>query len=257
VSSVTEYNPYTDEELDNFGLTKNQIPKHLAVIMDGNGRWAISQGLKRAEGHRRGVRTVRMVVEECSRFQMEHLTLYCLSSENWKRPRYELNILMHLLQQYVVEERSEIMKQNIRFNIIGRQDGLSQGVLDEVQKTIDLSESNDGMQLNLALNYGSRAEIVDAVQEIAKEAIQGKISPEEIDEELISNHLYTAGFPDPDLLIRTAGEMRISNFLLWQISYSELWVTQKYWPEFDKKDLVQAFQDFASRSRRYGGLDVN
>ena len=256
MSSVTEHKPYTDEELDHFGVTRNQIPKHLAIIMDGNGRWANSQGLKRAEGHRRGVRTVRMAVEECSRFKLEHLTLYCLSSENWKRPRYELNILMHLLQQYVVEERSEIMKQNIRFNIIGRRDGLSDGVLNEVQKTIDLSQSNDGMQLNLALNYGSRAEIVDAVQKISNDAVQGNLSPDEIDEELISKYLYTAGFPDPDLLIRTAGEMRVSNFLLWQISYSELWVTQKYWPEFNRDDLVQAFQDFASRSRRYGGLNL-
>lgn len=257
LSSVSEYKQYTSDELEQYGLIKNQIPRHVAMIMDGNGRWAKSQGLKRTEGHRRGVRTVRMCVEECSRFGLDHLTLYCLSSENWKRPKYELNILMHLLQQYVVEERAEIMRQNIRFNIIGRRDGLSRGILDEVQKTIDMSQSNDGMQLNLALNYGSRGEIVDAVQKISRLTLEGKIDPEEITEELFSGHLYTGGFPDPDLVIRTAGEMRLSNFLLWQISYAELWVTQKCWPEFDKTDLIQAFQDFASRNRRYGGLDMD
>jgi undecaprenyl diphosphate synthase len=223
--------------------------------MDGNGRWAQNQGLPRIEGHRRGVKSVRNIVEECARIGLGQLTLYCLSSENWKRPRHELDFLMSLLEQYVIEERSEIMRQDLTFSMIGRREGLSEGVLREVQKTIDCSRNNQGMRLCLAVNYGSRSEILDAVRSIAREVAVGRMSPDEVTEEEISAHLYTAGMPDPDLLIRTAGEMRISNFLLWQISYAEIWVTSKCWPEFRSPDLFAALRDYAARDRRFGGLN--
>ncbi len=242
-------------ELSQIGLKPETLPRHIAIIMDGNGRWARTRHLPRIEGHRRGVKSVRTIVEECARIGIEQLTLYCLSSENWKRPRKELNLLMHLLEQYVIEERSEIMRQEIRFEMIGRREGLTDGVLDEVQKTIDLSRDNKGMVLCLAVNYGSRSEIVDATRAIAESAIKGEILPEEINEITISDHLYTAGMPDPDLLIRTAGEMRVSNYLLWQISYAELWVTGKFWPEFRTPELYAALKEFAHRDRRYGGLN--
>lgn len=249
--TVTEYTP---DELAVLGLDGPGLPRHVAIIMDGNGRWASGRRLPRIEGHRRGVKSVRLIVEECSRLGLEQLTLYCLSSENWKRPPRELDLLQHLLEQYVIEERSEILRQDLRFSIIGRREGLSASVLTEVEKTIELSRDNRGMRLCLAVNYGSRGEIVDAVRDIASAVREGTIDPESIDEETIASHLYTAGMPDPDLLLRTSGEMRISNYLLWQISYAELWVTEKHWPEFRPADLYDALRDFQSRDRRFGGL---
>jgi len=251
---VTVADRYTDSALSSQGLAREKLPRHIAVIMDGNGRWAQAQGLPRVEGHRRGVKSVREIVEECAKLDLAQLTLYCLSSENWKRPQRELDFLMSLLEQYVIEERSEIMRQDLVFSMIGRREGLSPGVLNEVEKTLECSRNNQGMRLCLAVNYGSRAEIVDAVQALAREVAAGSIAPEEITEEQISSHLYTAGMPDPDLLIRTAGEMRVSNYLLWQISYAELWVTQKCWPEFRQADLFEALRDYAARDRRFGGL---
>jgi undecaprenyl diphosphate synthase len=222
--------------------------------MDGNGRWAQRQNLPRIEGHRRGVASVRRTVEECARLGIEQLTLYCLSSENWKRPQLELDFLMHLLEQYMIEERSIIMGQNIRVRMIGRRDGIPETTLCEVDKTIDMSAANSGTRLCLAINYGGRAEMVDAVQRIAQAVERGELSASAIDEQCIARHLYTSGMPDPDLLIRTAGEMRISNFLLWQISYAELWVTELCWPEFEETLLHDAIRDFAARDRRFGGL---
>jgi undecaprenyl diphosphate synthase len=239
----------------NLDVPRERWPRHIAVIMDGNGRWAQSQGLPRVEGHRRGVASVRQTVEECARLGIEQLTLYCLSSENWKRPQSELDFLMHLLEQYMIEERSTIMEQNIAVRIIGRRDGIPASVLAEMDKTIEMSSTNSGTRLCLAINYGGRGEMVDAVQRIAEEVRDGKLSPSQIDERCLSDHLYTAGMPDPDLLIRTAGELRISNFLLWQISYAELWVTDLCWPEFREPDLHDAIRDFASRDRRFGGLN--
>jgi undecaprenyl diphosphate synthase len=229
-------------------------PRHIAIIMDGNGRWAQRQNLPRVEGHRRGVASVRRTVEECARLHIEQLTLYCLSSENWKRPQSELDFLMHLLEQYMIEERQTIMRQNITVSIIGRREGIPESTQREMDETIRLSAANNGTRLCLAINYGGRAEMVDAVRHIAEEAVAGILAPHTIDEACLADHLYTAGMPDPDLLIRTAGEMRISNFLLWQISYAELWVTQRCWPEFEIADLHQAIRDFASRDRRFGGL---
>ncbi|HEV8001466.1 MAG TPA: isoprenyl transferase [Planctomycetaceae bacterium] len=245
---------YTTDELAAEGLRPDRLPRHIAVIMDGNGRWAKARGLPRIEGHRRGVKSVRLLVEECCRLGIEQLTLYCFSSENWKRPRHELSLLMHLLEQYVIEERSEIMRQQIRFTTIGRRDGLGAGVLREVDRTIEFSRPNTGMGLCLALNYGARAEIVDAVREIARKVECGMLDPDDVNEETVSSYLYTAGIVDPDLVIRTAGEMRVSNFLLWQISYAELWVTETCWPDFRRKELIQALRDFAVRDRRFGGL---
>ncbi|MFM2093804.1 MAG: hypothetical protein RIS70_928 [Planctomycetota bacterium] len=229
-------------------------PRHIAIIMDGNGRWARRQNLPRIEGHRRGVASVRRTVEECARIGIQQLTLYCLSSENWKRPQVELDFLMHLLEQYMIEERSTIMAQNISVRTIGHRDGVSESAIREMDKTIAMSAKNTGTRLCLAINYGGRAEIVDAVRRIAAEVVAGTKAIEEINEQTVSDHLFTAGMPDPDLLIRTASEMRISNFLLWQISYAELWVTDRCWPEFDEDDLHAAIRSYASRDRKFGGL---
>jgi undecaprenyl diphosphate synthase len=222
--------------------------------MDGNGRWAQQQGLPRIEGHRRGVQSVRRVTEECARLGIEQLTLYCFSSENWKRPSQELRFLMQLLEQYMIEERAEIMRQSLRVAVIGRRAGLPENALKEMDRTVELSRENTGMRICLAINYGGRAEIADAVRKIAGEVQAGRLAPDDIDEATIGEHLYTVGMPEPDLLIRTAGERRVSNFLLWQISYAEIWVTDRCWPEFDENLLHEALRDYAARDRRFGGL---
>ena len=245
---------YSDAQLAAFGIDRAAVPRHVAIIMDGNGRWAQQHGWPRIEGHRRGVTSVRCIVEEASRLGMEQLTLFCFSSENWKRPPKELTLLMHLLKQYLVEERREIQRQGLRFKVIGRTADLDPMIQAEMQKTIEASEGNDGMTLCLAINYGARMEITEAVQRIAESVKSGQLRPEDISEKTVADHLMTAGMPDPDLLIRTASEYRISNFLLWQISYSEIWVSEKYWPEFREDDLRGAIRDFARRDRRYGGL---
>jgi undecaprenyl diphosphate synthase len=229
-------------------------PRHVAVIMDGNGRWAQRQHLPRIEGHRRGVASVRRTVEEAARLHLDQLTLYCLSSENWKRPQRELDFLMHLLEQYMIEERTTIMRQNVAVRVIGRREGIPAATLAEMDKTVEMSATNTGTRLCLAINYGGRGEMVDAVRRIADEVRRGTLDPAKIDERTITDRLYTVGMPDPDLLIRTAGELRISNFLLWQISYAELWVTDRCWPEFEIADFHQAIRDFAARDRRYGGI---
>jgi undecaprenyl diphosphate synthase len=230
-------------------------PRHIAIIMDGNGRWAERQQLPRVAGHERGVDSVRRTTEEAARLKIEQLTLYCLSSENWKRPQTEINFLMHLLEQYMIEERNTIMDNNVRVRMLGRRSDIPEQVLRELDKTVEMSSTNGGMWLNLAINYGGRAEIVDAVQIIGQLIEAGELSPGDVNESTISSLLYTAAAPDPDLLIRTAGEMRISNFLLWQISYSEIWVTEKCWPEFDEATLHEAIRAYAARKRRFGGLE--
>lgn len=236
---------------------RERWPRHIAIIMDGNGRWAQRQGFPRIEGHRHGVGSVRRITEECARLKIGQLTLYCLSSENWKRPRHELDFLMHLLEQYLIEERTKILDENIRLDVIGRREGIPASVQREMDKTISLSRHNSGLRLCLAINYGARGEIVDAVKEIARRTQSGQLAAAEIDETLIDNTLNTAGMVDPDLVVRTAGEMRISNFLLWQISYAEIWVTQRCWPEFREADLHAAIEDFAGRDRRFGGLNLD
>jgi len=224
------------------------------VIMDGNGRWAQRQGLPRIEGHRRGVATVRRITEHAARLGVEQLTLYCLSSENWRRPQAELAFLMHLLEQYMIEERSLLMRQRIRLAMIGRRAGIPGETLAALDRTVELCAANDGMRLCLAINYGARGEIADAARRLACDAAAGRLDPATIDEASFADRLDTAGMPDPDLLIRTAGEMRISNFLLWQISYAELWVTPVAWPEFEERHFDEALAAFAARDRRFGGL---
>jgi undecaprenyl diphosphate synthase len=236
------------------GVPRERMPRHIAVIMDGNGRWAQQQGLPRIEGHRRGVASVRRTTEECARLGIEQLTLYCLSSENWKRPPEELDFLMHLLQQYMIEERTTIMQQNVQVAVIGRREGIPREALRQIDKTVAMSGENSGLRLCLAINYGARAELVDAVRRIAREVSASRLDPADVTEETLESHLYTAGMPEPDLLVRTAGEMRLSNFLLWQISYAEIWVTELCWPEFDEAQLHQAIRSFAARDRRFGGL---
>jgi undecaprenyl diphosphate synthase len=247
-------NSETLKRLKDAGLDPARLPRHIAVIMDGNGRWAQERGKERIQGHFEGVKSVRRTIEECCRLGVEQLTLYCFSTENWKRPQAEIEFLMALLKEYLIKERAEIMEQNIRFTVIGRRDGLPDFVLGEMDENIRVSANNTGMTLCLAINYSGRTEIVDAVRTLAERVRVGNLVPAAIDEDLIDGSLYTAGMPEPDLLIRTAGEMRISNFLLWQISYAELWVTEKCWPDFDEATLRQALRDFAQRERRFGGL---
>ncbi len=244
----------TMQRLEAAGLDPARLPRHVAVIMDGNGRWAQQRGLPRIEGHRRGVQSVRSTIEEGCRLGLEQLTLYCHSVENWKRPQAEIDFLMALLHEYLLAERQEILEQNIRFTTIGRRSELPASVLREIDENVRLSQGNTGMTLCLAINYGGRTELVDAVRALAQQAKDGALAPENIDEATVSDALYTAGMPDPDLLVRTAGEMRVSNFLLWQISYAELWVTEKCWPEFDAGTLQEALRAYAGRVRRFGGL---
>ena len=234
-------------------MIENQ-PRHVAIIMDGNGRWAQQRGLPRVEGHRRGVATVRMVCAVATELGLDAITLYCLSSENWKRPQAEIDFLMALLEQYLIEERALIMEQKLVLRVIGRRDRLPAGVLCEMDKTTEMSASNGGTQLVLAIDYGGRDELTRAIRNIAGDISSGSLRVDEVTESLVSEHLYTSGLPDPDLLIRTGGEMRISNFLLWQISYAEIYVTDRAWPEFSRADFLVAINDFANRNRRFGGI---
>jgi len=230
------------------------LPRHIAIIMDGNGRWARQRGLPRIEGHRQGVATVRRVTEHCARLGVEQLTLYCLSSENWRRPAAELDFLMHLLEQYLIEERALLMREGIRVVMIGSRAGLPEATLAALDRTTAMCAGNEGMRLCLAVNYGSRAEIAAAARALAEECVAGRLDPAAITEETLAARLDTAGMPDPDLVIRTAGELRLSNFLLWQSSYAELWVTDTCWPEFTEEHLDDAIRSFAGRERRFGGL---
>ncbi|MEP9412166.1 MAG: isoprenyl transferase [Candidatus Brocadia sp.] len=230
------------------------LPSHIAIIMDGNGRWARRRGLVRIRGHQEGIESVREITRECAKKHLKQLTLYAFSQENWKRPKREVNLLMKLLKEFLIRERKEIEENNIRLTAIGRISGLPKDVQRELAISIEESKNNTGMVLCLALNYGGRSEIVDAAKNIAKSVKSGKMGLEEITEETFKKFLYTSEMPDPDLLIRTGGEMRVSNFLLWEISYTELWVTPVCWPDFRKEHLEEAIKDYARRERRFGGL---
>jgi undecaprenyl diphosphate synthase len=227
-----------------------RLPQHLAVIMDGNGRWAAQRHLPRVEGHRAGIESVREVVEGSARLGIGVLTLYAFSVENWKRPVSEVSTLMMLLKRYLRLELKTLLRNNIRFKVIGRSSDLAPDVRSELAAGEEKTAANTGMLFNIALNYGGRAEIVEA----AKRLIEAGVRPEEVDEERFAGFLYTAGQPDPDLLIRTSGEMRVSNFLLWQIAYSEIWVTETLWPDFRKQHLLEAILAYQKRDRRYGGI---
>jgi undecaprenyl diphosphate synthase len=234
-----------------------RLPRHIAIIMDGNGRWARRRRLPRIAGHRAGARSVHDAVENCSRLGIKALTLYAFSTENWKRPRKEVDTLMDLLREYIRRELAEIHRNGIRLQILGRYEQLPTEVRHDLEDALRETASNTGMVLNVALNYSARAELVDAFQSICKRVQEGVASAAEITEQTISDHLYTRGLPDPDLLIRTSGEMRVSNFLLWQIAYAEIWVTDTCWPDFNRRHLLQAILDFQKRERRYGGLGLS
>ncbi|HHT9127495.1 MAG TPA: isoprenyl transferase [Candidatus Wujingus californicus] len=233
---------------------KECIPTHIAIIMDGNGRWARQRGLIRIRGHEKGTESVREITRECAKKHIKQLTLYAFSSENWKRPKREVNLLMKLLKDYLIKERKEIEENNIKLTAIGRINELPEDVQRELAISMEESKNNTGMVLCLALNYGGRTEIVDAAKKIMRKVKEGKLRLDEITEETFREHMYMPDMQDPDLLIRTGGEMRISNFLLWEVSYAELWVTPVYWPDFKKTHLEEAIRDYANRERRFGGL---
>ncbi len=239
------------------GIEASQLPRHVAVIMDGNGRWAAEKGLPRIRGHEQGAHVVDEVVTQCARLGIEALTLYSFSIENWRRPKEEVEFLMHLYGQYLVSQRSRIMENNVRLVHLGRRQGLPSEVLQEMDLTIRQSSQNTGLKLCLALNYGARTELIDCIRTLARQATSGKLDPDKIDEKTVSEALYTRGLPDPDLLIRTASEHRLSNFLLWQISYAELFISDVYWPDFTSTHLNEAIRTYAGRQRRFGGLVDN
>jgi undecaprenyl diphosphate synthase len=228
-----------------------RLPAHVAVIMDGNGRWAAQRHLPRVEGHRAGIESVRETVEGSARLGIEVLTLYAFSVENWKRPAAEVSTLMMLLKRYLRSELNTLLRNNIRFKVVGRVEDLARDVQKELRDAEERTASNSGMQFNIALNYGGRAEIVEAARRMAADGV----APDDIDEPRFASYLYTAGQPDPDLLIRTSGEMRVSNFLLWQIAYAEIWVTDTLWPDFRQVHLLEAVVAYQKRDRRYGGIN--
>lgn len=230
------------------------VPSHVAIIMDGNGRWAQSRGWKRAIGHYRGSAKVKEVIREADRLGIKVLSLYCFSTENWKRPLEEVETLMSLLKAFLIKERDELHAKGVKVKVIGEVEKIPLKTRQIVEDTIELTKNNLGMVLNFCISYGSRHEITDAVKAIAEDISKGALLPENITEELISSKLYTAGLPDPDLLIRTSGEFRISNFFLWQLAYSEIIILDKYWPEFDAKDLRDACLSFSKRDRRFGSV---
>jgi len=230
------------------------VPRHIAIIMDGNGRWARERGEARIRGHEEGAESVRAVLRSCGECGVQYLTLYAFSTENWKRPKAEVVALMKLLERFLRKETPELMQQNVRLQAIGRLTDLPRSCQEELHRVISLTASNTGVTLVLALSYSGRTEIIDAVRSIMQSVREGHLDEAMIDPELFSKHLYTRCYPDPDLLIRTSGEMRISNFLLWQLSYTEIYVTKKLWPDFRKPDLLEAIEDYSKRQRRYGGL---
>jgi undecaprenyl diphosphate synthase len=239
-------------------LDPKRLPAHIAIIMDGNGRWARQRNLVRIIGHKAGVAAVRSTVETCAQLGIEALTLYAFSVENWKRPRLEIEGLWHLLRRYLKRELETLMENDIQLVAIGRLESLPGSVQAELQSVMDKTRHNRGMRLNLAINYGGRTELIDAVNSILENAkLEGNLTSLEITEESIRSHLYTAGLRDPDLLIRTSGEMRLSNFLLWQVAYAELYVTETLWPDFNRTSLLEAIFDFQNRERRFGGVTLD
>ena len=248
--------PGSEEETIAGAIDYASLPRHVAIIMDGNGRWATSRRLPRVAGHRAGIAAVRDVVESSARLGLEVLTLYAFSQENWKRPRSEVSTLMSLLEEYINKELETLLRRDIRFSVIGRMQELGPSVREHLQRAMQATAGCRGLLFNIALSYGGRTEIVDACRALAEAARTGLLEPGEIDEDALASRLYTAGQPDPDLLIRTSGELRVSNFLLWQIAYAEIWVTPTLWPDFRCRELLQAIADFQKRERRYGGVEA-
>lgn len=235
-------------------IPKDKLPHHLAIIMDGNGRWAKRRGLPRSEGHRVGMEKVREMGRLCLDFGIKVLTVYAFSCQNWKRPKEEVDFLMSTFERYLDEEADDLNERGIQLRVIGRKDGLSPELRRRIKAAMELTRRNRKLIFNLALNYGGQEEIVDAVRAIAEKVKRGELSPDQINVDLLSQHLYTADLPYPDLLIRTGGEYRLSNFLLYQIAYTELWITPTFWPDFGKEQLIQALEEYARRERRFGGL---
>jgi undecaprenyl diphosphate synthase len=251
IPPVVELSALSEQDLRARVLSR-PLPRHIAVIMDGNGRWAVQRGLPRVAGHREGVTAVRNVVRAAGELGVEYLTLYAFSSENWNRPRHEVATLMSLLERSIDRELPELQARNVRFRVIGRPNGVPASVSRRIAHVVSATAGNTGLTLLMAFNYGGRDELVDAVRALAREVQAGLLRPEDIDEVRLSGALYTDGVPDPDLLIRTSGEMRVSNFLLWQIAYTELWMTPTLWPDFGTRELYVAVAEFQQRDRRFG-----
>lgn len=237
--------------------SEGKVPRHLAIIMDGNGRWAKERGLPRIMGHRAGMKAVKEVTRAADELGIEILTLYAFSTENWKRPKEEVDYLMHLPEEFLSLELDELIRNNVRVTMMGDKDELPLYTIKAVDKAIEETKGNSGLILNFALNYGGRKEIVEAVKRIAAKVERKEISVDEIDEDLFHRYLFTADYPDPDLLIRTSGEIRLSNFMLWQMAYTEFWFTNKYWPDFHREDLIEAVEAFKKRDRKYGSVNSN
>jgi undecaprenyl diphosphate synthase len=237
-------------------IRSRPLPRHVSIIMDGNGRWAERKGLPRAAGHRQGVEKIREIIKASAELGIQYLTLYAFSTENWKRPKEEIKAIMSLLVEYLRRELDELHRNNIKIVTIGNIASLPEIAYEEIQKSINTTSANTGLQVNVALNYGGRLEIVTAIREISRKVANNELNISDIDEDLVSNHLYTGGIPDPDLLIRTGGDKRVSNFLLYQIAYTELWFSDAtlYWPDFNVKHYLNAIYDFQNRQRRYGGV---
>ena len=232
----------------------SRVPRHIAIIMDGNGRWARERELPRIKGHEEGAKAVRECVEGCGELKVEFLTLYAFSAENWQRPKGEVSALMRLLERFLKEKTAELVEKNVRLQAIGRLTDLPRPCQKQLHRAIEATAHNNGLTLILALSYGGRLEIIDGIKSLLRAIEQGHIDPAMIDVAMFSKHLYTRYYPDPDLLIRTSGEMRLSNFLLWQLSYTEMYITPKLWPDFKKEDLFEAVKEFGRRQRRYGGV---
>jgi undecaprenyl diphosphate synthase len=237
-------------------IDKNNLPRHIAIIMDGNGRWAKERGRTRTAGHREGIERVREIVRAAGELGIEAMTFFAFSTENWSRPRAEVSFLMRYLDSFIEKEIAKLHKNNIRFRFIGRENPVPKALIAKIRKAEKLTVANTGTTVVLALNYGSRQEIVEGAKRFAEDVKSGKLSIEELDPERLGSYLYTAGLPDPDLLIRTSGEMRISNFLLWQLSYAELYFPKVYWPDFRRKDFEEAIEEYQKRERRFGGIDA-
>ena len=235
-------------------IDKNNLPRHVAIIMDGNGRWAKEKGLPRTAGHREGIKRVREIVKVAAKAGIEVVTFFAFSTENWSRPKREVDMLMHSLEFFLGREIKKLDKNNVRLKIVGRQAPIPDNLLKKLREAEHLTQDNTGITMVLALNYGSRQEILDAAKKFAGQVLSQEVTLDDLNEERFSQYLYTAGLPDPDLLIRTSGEMRISNFLLWQLSYAELYFPKKYWPDFNEKEFYKALEAYQSRDRRFGGI---
>ncbi|HHW49667.1 MAG TPA: isoprenyl transferase [Clostridiaceae bacterium] len=235
-------------------LDKSKLPLHIAIIPDGNGRWAKRRGMPRSAGHREGAKTLKKIVKFCAQLGIKYMTIYVFSTENWKRPKSEVDDLMSLLLEFLRNAEAELEGSNVRIKVIGRIEDLSDELQKEIRRVEKHTDGNTGLCLNIALNYGGRDEIVSAVKKIAKEVAEGRLNPDEIDESVVSSRLYTCKIPDPDLLIRTSGEKRSSNFLLWQLAYTEFWYTNVLWPDFTENNMIEALQSFQNRNRRFGGI---